>query len=512
MNLRMVAGILWMAVQLSANAQKLVYEIDVSDLDRYFRVELQIDGKLGAKNDIYQFASTAPGTYQIMDLGRFVRNFKAFDKDGKKIPVEKVSTNQYQISQPKKVKSITYEIAETWDTPVNEHAIYRMCGSSLERDHALINPHCVIGFPSGMQSKPIALSFKYPEGWELGTALDVDEQGRYMANSYDHLIDSPFLLGSLSKASQMMKGTKIEIYTYSKTGLIQSEDLMNNMLDMLKAAGEFLIDFPVDRYTFLYHFEDESWGAWEHSFSSEYVYPERPLTKNYARAITSTAAHEFFHIITPLNIHSEVIEKFNFETPTPSEHLWLYEGVTEWASDMLQLRGGICTLEEYLKEVQQKLKNNDRYDSEYSLSQLALNSYTDEGQRQYGNIYSKGAIIASLLDIRLLELSNGKSGLREVVIELSKKYGQDKAFSEDDFFEDFVDMTYPPIQYFIEDYIKGARSLPVAEYFYKLGIKYVKERNPQKKGKVDDHKFEVIENATSEQVRLRNAWLKNLTP
>ena len=42
--------------------------------------------------------------------------------------------------------------------------------------------------------------------------------------------------------------------------------------------------------------------------------------------ISDIAAHEFFHVVTPLHIHSEIIENFDFETPVPSEHVWLYEG------------------------------------------------------------------------------------------------------------------------------------------------------------------------------------------
>ena len=45
-----------------------------------------------------------------------------------------------------------------------------------------------------------------------------------------------------------------------------------------------------------------------------------------------------------------------------------------------------------------------------------------------------------MLDIRLLELSGGKRGLREVFLELLDKYGKDKTFPEDDFFKLFVDM------------------------------------------------------------------------
>ena len=61
---------------------------------------------------------------------------------------------------------------------------------------------------------------------------------------------------------------------------------------------------------------------------------------------------------------------------------------------------------------------------------------------QFLNFYNKGAVTAALLDIRLLELSGGKRGLREVYLELLNKYGKDKPFPEDDFFQIFVDMTY----------------------------------------------------------------------
>ena len=49
------------------------------------------------------------------------------------------------------------------------------------------------------------------------------------------------------------------------------------------------------------------------------------------------------------------------------------------------------------------------FDSTYSLRELALTSYSDSGQAQYGNIYMRGALTAGLLDIRLLELSHGRA-------------------------------------------------------------------------------------------------------
>jgi predicted metalloprotease with PDZ domain len=461
----------------------LKYTIDLNDRTTdVFNITLEVNN-LGDENNIYQFAATAPGTYQTMNLGRFVKNFKAFDKKGNEIPTEKLDVNQWKISTPKKVKKITYQVAETWDTPVEEFSIYKMCGTSIEDDHVLINAHCIFGYPTGLQAAPLSIALTYPESWEVGTALNKNESGAYYAKSYDHAVDSPILLGRLTKASTDLNGTSVEIYTYSKTDMIKSEQLMASMTEMLKAAGEFVVDFPVDRYAFLFHFEDETWGAWEHSYSSEYVYKEQPYTERFGARITNTAAHEFFHIITPLNIHSEVIQQFNFVTPTPSEHLWLYEGTTEWASDMMQLRYGSSSLERYFGELSTKLTNDSYYDPNYSLSQLAMNSFTKEGAAQYGNIYMRGGLVAGLLDIRLLELSGGKRGYREVILELSKKYGANNAFPEQEFFDIFVDMTYPEIADFFDKYVKHANPLPIDAYYAKLGIKYIPKSKTKKKAK-----------------------------
>ncbi len=456
----------------AAKNPELTYQVNLNDrADDHFKVTLDVKG-LKDENNIYQFASTAPGTYQTMNIGRFVTDFKAFDKKGREIEVKQISTNQWQLSKPKKVRKITYKIAETWDTKVDKDMIYRMCGTSLEQDHALINGQGVFGYVKGLQSAPMKIKLQYPQEWLVGTALKPDANGYYTATSYDHIVDSPILLGNLTKAETKYKGTTIDIYTYSKTGLVKSEDLMANMTAMLGAANAFVVDFPVDRYTFLYHFEDQEWGAWEHSYSSEYIFKEKPLTPAFASHITDIAAHEFFHIITPLNIHSEIIEKFNFEKPTPSQHLWLYEGTTEWASDMMQLRGRMIDLPTYLNDLREKLYFDDRMDNNYSLLKLALTSYTPEGQKQYGNIYNRGALTAALLDIRLLELSGGKRGLREVINELSKEYGPKKAFPEHKFFDIFTAKTYPEIGDFFYRYVKNAQPLPIKEYYGKLGINY----------------------------------------
>src|SRR5687768_12477789 len=53
---------------------------------------LQLKG-LKVENDIYQYASTPKGTYQMMEIGRLVSNFKAFDTKGNEIPTENIKVN-----------------------------------------------------------------------------------------------------------------------------------------------------------------------------------------------------------------------------------------------------------------------------------------------------------------------------------------------------------------------------------------------------------------------------------
>jgi len=149
--------------------------------------------------------------------------------------------------------------------------------------------------------------------------------------------------------------------------------------------------------------------------------------------------------------------------------------------------------------VEKILVDRQYFDASYSLRKLALTSYTDAGQQQYGNIYMRGALVAGLLDIRLLELSGGRRGLRELILDLAKEYGKDRPFPEDRFFDIVTAKTYPEIGDFFDRYVKAAQPLPIAEYYAKLGIRFVDGDRPR---------FEIMKDATPEEVALRRAWLR----
>jgi predicted metalloprotease with PDZ domain len=484
------------------------FDVDVTQNMDTFYVKATPPKKLKKANAIFQFPSTAPGTYQTMNIGRLVSDFKALDKRGKALKVELVDINQYKISKPKKVKSLTYKVAETFDTKLTELPIYMMAGSSIENDHTLINAHTLGGYFKGMQSNPVGIKILGKADWTTGSALKLKD-GYYTATSFDELVDSPILSGKLTMAETKIADTPIRIFTYSEKGKLNSEMLLGEMKQMLESAEKFLVKLPVDNYTFLYYFLQNPsgvTGAWEHSYSSEYVLGEGEPNKAFLKSVVDIASHEFFHIVTPLNIHSEIIEHFNFEKPTPSQHLWLYEGVTEWASHMQLYRGGVTTFENYIANgIKQKILINELYFSpDWSLKRIADESFDGgEGAKQYGNIYYKGSLVASYLDIRLLELSGGKIGLRETLLNLVQKYGKGNPFNEKTFFDDLAAMTYPEIKDFTDKYIIANEALPHAEYLGKIGLEYtrVSDKNIVIKKKA---------NPTENEKMLFDAWSVNL--
>jgi predicted metalloprotease with PDZ domain len=482
-------------------APTLSYSIDLNRrADDQFHVTLRVTG-LGPSNAIYQFASTAPGTYQVMNIGRYVKAFAAYDARGRAVPVQQISVNQWKLSAPATVRTIRYSITETWDSPL-DHPIYRMCGTTIGVDNVLINPHAVLGYPEGLQASRVRLRLAYPAAWKVGTPLHRGPDGVYVADSYDQLVDSPILLGRLTRARLVVTGVPVEVYAYSSSNRISAEKLLSAMTGMLNAAGQFLGKLPVDRYTFLYHFGEQPAGAWEHSYSSEYVLQDGEYTDSVGKGVTDIAAHEFFHVVTPLNIHSEIIEHFNFVTPVPSRHLWLYEGTTEWAAHAMQLRAGLKSPEEYLATQIRKMQiDRQAFDSSYSLRELALTSYSDSGQKQYGNIYMRGALTAGLLDIRLLELSHGQRGLQDLIVDLTHHFGKRRAFPDSTFVDTLVAMTYPEIRDFFDRYVWDSQHLPIKEYYAKLGITLVEDEKGQ------PVRFEIDPNPTDEQRLLRDAWL-----
>jgi len=470
-----------------AQENSFVYEVDFTNKNDAFNVTLKAP-QLSQKDDVYSFVSYAPGVHQPLDFGRFVKMFKVYDKAGNELLTNKISTNDFRILEPTKVSKIIYEIDDSFDMSTEYHPIYPMSGTGISDDYIILNTHGVFGYFKNLKNTPIKLEIKLEGAQQIGTALKIGDNGYYEIESYYHLTDSPILIGKkLSYASTTIDKIQVEAYVHSPSGEITAQMVLDQASDILNAAKEYIGYSPVDRYTFLMYFSShqdiqempvlQSGGALEHSLSSTYALPDMP---QYLPLLKNIIAHEFMHILSPLHLHSEILANFDYSNPvSEDQHVWLYEGVTEWVSYIMQVKSGIASPQDYLNYLSEKANSSEEYNPEYSLTRISREWSTEEGNEQYGNIYQLGALTAAMLDFKLLQLSNGSTGLREIYLDLIRKYGKDTPFDNSTFFDTLVEMTYPEIIDFIEDHIKNSIPFDYENDLKSLGIKYYETRlNP----------------------------------
>ena len=141
---------------------------------------------------------------------------------------------------------------------------------------------------------------------------------------------------------------KIVLSVFSPNKIHTAEKVKAVMEKMMQAQKEYLGDVNstarYDIYLYLSEGKESSpkgFGALEHHTSTVVVLPESSSKEGLASSIVDVVAHEFFHIVTPLSVHSEDVHYFDYDKPTFSKHLWMYEGVTEYFAQHFQVYEGL---------------------------------------------------------------------------------------------------------------------------------------------------------------------------
>jgi len=198
-----------------SGSPQVVFEVNLLNYqDDIFHVTVYTEG-LTEENDIYNLPSTVPGTYSLLDFGRFVTSFTAFDSEGNELEVERISINCWKILDIDKLSKITYDVEDTFDADVTEDQVIPMAGTGINKEYIVLNTFAVVGFFEGLQTFPVKMKLDYNTDWTIGTSLKLDEDGYYFAESYDYFADSPMLMGKLSTATTTENAIEVGIYVYS---------------------------------------------------------------------------------------------------------------------------------------------------------------------------------------------------------------------------------------------------------------------------------------------------------
>ncbi len=467
---------------LSSNYQFAI-DLNAAPDDRLL-VEL-IPPKINQEEITYYLPSIIPGTYSLDNFGRFVVNFSAKNAEGNELPVEKVGENGWKIGNAQQLQKITYEVEDTWDTD-KKQVVFEPGGTNIEeRENYVLNTHGFFGFFEGMERVPYRITFKKPENFYGSTSLIPVEvaptQDVFEVNDYMRLVDSPIMYNEPDTTVLKVGGADILVSVYSPNGLVKSKFVAENVQEVLEAQKEYLGGtLPIQKYAFIIYLSDRPslsgmMGALEHSYSSLYYLPE--IQPNYlVQSIKDIAAHEFFHVITPLSIHSEEIHNFNYINPKMSKHLWLYEGVTEYFAGHVQVRHDLLTIDEYLGEIRNKIIESKKYKDNLPFTEMSAGCL-GEHKDEYGNVYEKGALIGLCLDVKLRALSRGRYGLQNLMADLAKAYGIEKPFKDDELFDEITRVSgFPELREFFTTYVEGTTPLPLEEIFLKVGITFQAEK------------------------------------
>ena len=443
------------------------------------------------QNEIeFMFPAMVPGTYEVYDFGRFISNFKVSGKGGVEIKVTKVNVNTYKISPATKIDKISYDVDDTFDKTdlpgTKDKIIFEPGGTNFEENKNFsINTHSMFGYIKGLTNRNFTLEFEKPKGFYPSTGLSDIKIGEskdvLTVFDYHDLVDSPIMYFVPDTATILVGKTRVLISCYSPNKLITSHFIARTLKELLYAQRDYLGgELPVNKYAFLFYFMDKpsmsgSNGALEHSYSSFYVMPEFDSTA-LEQNLRDVSAHEFFHIVTPLNIHAKEIGDFDFNDPKMSEHLWLYEGMTEYAAHHAQVKAGLIDINEFMNTMMQKYENSvDNFNDTMSFTYMSKHVLEEKIHKQYGNVYEKGAVIGMCLDILLRDLSDGKYGTQDLMKDLATKYGKNKSFNDADLFNDIEKFTYPEVGAFLRKHVGGTTPLPMKDILGRVGIEFLNE-------------------------------------
>jgi len=472
----------------------------------------------------YYVPKTVPGTYSEDNFGKYIEDVKAFDKKGNALIVKNLDTNSWSIANAKMLDKITYLVNDTYDTETGKgfgsDEIFSPSGSNIDTGkNVMLNTHCFVGYFSNYMAVPYKLSVSHPaDFWGATSLTDLDAattNDLFVASRYAELVENPIMYSKPNYTTFKVDDMEIQIAVYSPTGKITAEGITPEMKKVMTAQKKFL--GPVNstkKYSILLYLstmnkDAQGFGALEHPTSTTVVFPEMIPDDVLTKEMKDVVSHEFFHIVTPLTIHSQEIQNFDYNAPKMSEHLWMYEGVTEYFANLFQINQGLIDEEEFYSRIAEKIENASKLNDTMPFTTMSKNVLVEPYKAQYLNVYEKGALIGMCLDIIIRENSNGQRGILDLMHKLSNEFGVSKAFNDEELFAKITQLTYPEAGEFLKTYVSGSTPIPYDQYLSKVGVTKTTKKTPTNvflKGQVP---YITVNQATKEIIVLPNIELND---
>ena len=416
--------------------------------------------------------------YQVRDFAQYVNWVRAKDRAGRALAVRELDKSRWQIAGAEAGTVVEYQIFADSPGPF---------GAQFNSHHAFFNLAQVLMYPVDARNAPMVVRFnQVPEGWHIATPLPSAPEGRYNAESYDRLVDSPVEIGDFRESDFDEGGAHYRVVVDADPVDYDMEQISAMLRKIVAAATIWMDDRPFDSYMFLYHFpRGPAGGGMEHAYSTAIAVNANVVTRA-PEVLASVTAHEFFHLWNVKRIRPQTLEPVDYTRENYTRALWFSEGCTSTAADIIQLRSGLLDERHFEQELASGIGEFERRPAR--LTQSAEESSLDawlEGDAYYRrpersiSYYNKGELLGILLDLVVREASHGQASLREVFRWMNQNYAKKgRFFSDSDGVREAAEaVSHTDLGWFFAKYVAGTEEIPWNDFFRGVGLRLVEGKS-----------------------------------
>jgi len=194
----------------------------------------------------------------------------------------------------------------------------------------------------------------------------------------------------------------------------------------------------------------------------------------------SLVAHEYFHLWLVKRIKPVELEKIDYDREMYTDLLWVMEGLTSYFEDKIMLRAGFYDRNQFLDNLVSNMATQRNLPGSkiQSVAEASFDAWikfyrknenTSNTQVSY---YSKGMLLGALLDLEIINGSEGRHSLDDVIntlyYQFYKKKG--KGITTGDLKREAEKAGSISLDDFFENYVYGTEALDNEKYLYYAGI------------------------------------------
>jgi predicted metalloprotease with PDZ domain len=446
--------------QVPARGVEIDYTLTVRNPSSHiYDVEISIKGIRDSTVSV-SMPAWSPGMYRIENYARNVQDFHAANTRNQPLKWEQTDKQTWRIAKQ----------------PADDVGVrYQVYSSLLNDQMADLAPPATFMYVVGQKHVPCSVKYNTPGGWKIYTGLE-KKGDRYHAGDYDVFIDAPAFIGDF-KVLEFDTGGAHHRLVFSKPSISMSAaQVSSDIQDIVEAAAAIFGKLPYKEYTFLFKVQPQTTNSVEHLNSTRITVGENDFVAESAyRQFLATVAHEFVHLWNGKRIRPAVLGPFDYTREVHTHLLWVSEGVTSYYADLLLERAGIDMSAEYLFKMSNVIDALEHTLGRRMMSaeEASWNAWlnSDNAANNTVSYYTKGELIAFLLDIEIRARTKNQKSLDDVMRYLMVNYA-DKGigFPEDGFLKAIEAVTGSDFHEFYEAAAQSHQELDYNRYLKQAGL------------------------------------------